>query len=485
MQLEDLLIRLPATVRDAIETIDSNARGICFVTDGEQRLVGVVTDGDVRRGLLSGQRLDSPVAEVMNPTPRALPVDVDVEEARQHLSRGVTHIPLLDRDGRVVDFLSRYRLHRIPVLEPQLGAEELANVVECIETTWISSQGRFVTEFETQVARRVGAPRALATSSGTTALHLALEALDIGPGDEVVVPTFTFMASINAIVHAGATPVLTDVDPDTWTMTVDHVRDAVTDRTKAIMPVHLYGHPCDMDPILEFAEEFGLLVVEDAAEALGSRYRGRPVGSMGDAGALSFFGNKVITTGEGGMALFRSEEDAQRAAILRDHGMTPGRRYWHERIGFNYRMTNLQAAVGVAQMDKLERFLDRRRQIAERYRAAIAHLDYLVPQQTATWAESCNWLFTVLLSEDSGLDRDNVASRLAAAGVDTRPAFYPAHVMPPYQQYVREADFPVAEQIAARSLSLPSSVTLTDQDVDDVLDRLTSVAEASLMLKLS
>lgn len=474
--LESLLLREDDDLRRALEGLDRAAIGIVFVVDDEGRLSGVMTDGDVRRGLLRGLTLEASVGGAMRRRPVTLPVTASRETVLAALSRKVKVIPLLDGDRRPVDYASMTRYRRIPVLEPAVGEREMAYVAECLKTGWISSRGRFVAAFERGVADYLGAREAVSTTSGTTALHLALAALGVGPGDEVIVPDLTFAATANAVLHAGAEPVLVDVEMDTWNMDPDAVEAAVTPRTRAIMPVHLYGLPADMDRLADMARRHRLLVIEDAAEALGARHRGRPAGSLGDAAAFSFFGNKLITTGEGGMVVFRDPSVADRARMLRDHGMNPERRYWHDEVGFNYRLTNMQAAVGVAQMERIEALLARKQEIAAIYRAGLADVGELRWQAEPPDRLNAHWVFSVLLTEAAGdMTRDELTRRLDIAGIETRPLFHPLHEMPPYRGFGRGRDFPNAARLARAGLSLPSAVTLDEREQEHVIRTLRGV----------
>ena len=363
---------------------------------------------------------------------------------------------------------------RIPVAQPAIGDEELANVVAAMRSGWISSLGAFIGEFERGFAALCGVGQGVAVANGTAALHLALAAVGVREGDEVIVPSLTFVATANAVRYCGATPVFVDVDPRTWGMDPVAVRARLGPRTRAIVPVHLYGQPCDMDPIAEMARTRGIAVVEDAAEAHGATYRGRPAGSLGDVGCFSFYGNKIITTGEGGMCVTDDPILAERLRLLRDHGMDPKRHYWHDVVGFNYRMTNVQAAIGVAQLAKLPGFVERKREIARWYAEALAPLaraGRLVLHPEAAWSRSVFWMYSVLVG-DGPVSRDQVRVRLAEGGVDTRPFLHPTHVLPPYATGER---LPVAEDLSARGLNLPSSVTLERSDVDRVAR---SLAEA-------
>jgi len=356
---------------------------------------------------------------------------------------------------------------RIPVAAPVLGEEELANVVAAVRSGWISSLGSFIGEFETEFAAFCGAAHGIAVASGTVALHLALAAAGVGRDDEVLVPSLSFVATANAVTYCGARPVFVDSSPDTWQLDSRALEAALTPRSKAIIPVHLYGHPCDMDPILEFATRHGLTVVEDAAEAHGAEYRGRRVGALGEIGCFSFYGNKIITTGEGGMCVTNDGALAERLRLLRDHGMDPKRPYWHEVVGYNYRMTNLQAAVGVAQVKRLPGFIAKKRELArwyEKYLSPLAQTGKIRLHPEAAWATGVFWMYSVLLA-DTGLTVDDVRLGLAKRGVDTRPFFHPIHTLPPYRTNVR---LPVAEELAARGLNLPSGVGLEQSQVERV-----------------
>jgi len=363
-------------------------------------------------------------------------------------------------------------MYKYPIAEPEIGEEELSNVVEAVKSGWVSSKGKFIEEFENSFAKYIGIKHGVATSNGTVALHLALAALGIGPNDEVIVPDLTFAATINAVLYVGAKPVMVDVDPDYWCLSPDSVRKAVTPRTKAIMPVHLYGHTCDMDAIMEIAEQHGLYVIEDAAEAHGAEYKGKKVGSFGHIACFSFYGNKIITTGEGGMCLTNDGELAERMRTLRDHGMDPEKRYWHKVIGFNYRMTNLQAAIGVAQLSKIEKFIEKKRRIARLYAEELSSIEGITLHPEMPWAKCVYWLYSVLINEKkTGINRDKLAKKLQNYGIETRNFFYPLHVMPPYQKYAN-LPYPASLSISRRGLSLPSSVKLSEEDINYITEKI-------------
>ena len=354
----------------------------------------------------------------------------------------------------------------IPVAEPSIGEREVELVADAVRSGWVSSIGEYVTAFEDELASRCGVAHAIATSNGTTALHLALAVGGIGPGDEVIVPSLTFVATAAAARYLGASPVFAESDRAHWCVDPGDVASRITSRTRALVAVDLYGHPADMDALADLAAEHDLVLVEDAAEALGATYRERPAGGLGLLGVLSFYGNKLITTGEGGAVLTDDPALAERARFLRDHAMDPNRRYWHGEIGFNYRITNMQAALGVAQLKRLDEFLEKKRAIAAAYRTGLQEVPGVSLQEEAAWASSSWWMTTLRIDGGSGVDRDELAARLRADGVDTRPAFVPMHLLPHLRQ---PGPLPVAEAVGSEGLSLPSSTTLSDPELEYVI----------------
>jgi perosamine synthetase len=468
MQLTDLTIELGASVKQALEKIDANAQGVIFIVDNNEVLKGLLSDGDIRRKLLAGLTLDSSVSEAMNDEFFSLPVDTDDLVILKHITDRIKIIPLVDKAGRLVDYASINKIRRIAVAAPLLSGNELAYVTDCIKTNWISSQGKYVRKFEELFREYHNDRPSLAVSNGTVALHLALEALKIGKGDEVIVPDLTFAASVNAILYTGATPVLADIDPLTWNINIDHARKLVSSRTKAIMPVHLYGQPCDMEGIMQLAKEYNLLVIEDCAEALGSYYKGIPVGCFGDVATFSFYGNKTITTGEGGMVVFKNSFVAERAAMLRDHGMQKTRRYWHEEVGYNYRLTNIQAAIGVAQFERLNEFVDAKKKIAKTYSDAFGELEFLQIPVDIEDSGNSYWLYTMLVQPEAPFTRNELIEHLHTKGIETRPVFYTMHEMPPYQQFGDANQLVISSKVSATGISLPSSVTLTEEELEHI-----------------
>ena len=479
--LEDLIIFSNAKLRDALEKISANVQGIVFICDQNKKLLGTLSDGDVRRALMRNLTLEAPVVECMHTKFKALPFTASREQVLALLNNGVRHIPLLDPQGTVVDFASVSRMHQLSIMEPYLNGNELAYVTECINTKWISSQGKFVLQFEEQFSKMHDGMHAVSTSNGTTALHLALISLGVGPGDEVIVPDLTFAATINAVLHAGATPVIVDVEHSTWGMDPKSFKAAITGKTKAVIIVHLYGQPASMDALMKVAADHGLLVVEDVAEALGATSSGKLMGTYGDASCFSFFGNKMLTTGEGGMVLYKSATSAARGKMLRDHGMSRDKKYWHLEVGYNYRMTNLQAAIGVAQMEQFDEILHKKLKLADDYFESLKDIDWVQLPPRLNGDQSVYWLFTVLVAESAPISRDELMRSFALNGIDTRPVFYPLSDMPLYKAYARNVKMPVTQDVAQRGISLPSSVEVSSADIARIKDVLSSLSDLKVI----
>jgi perosamine synthetase len=350
------------------------------------------------------------------------------------------------------------------VYRPDLSGNESRYVQSCLDSSWISSVGPFIDRFECAFAAATGAAHAISVTNGTVALHVALHCLDVGPGDEVIVPTFTYVSSVNTIRMTGATPVFADSRPGDWLLDPADVERRITPRTRAIMAVHLYGGACDMAALRDVAQRHGLLIVEDCAEGVGTRIDGRHVGTLGDIGTFSFYGNKTITTGEGGMVITADAALARKLRSAKSQGQSAHRRYWHDSFGFNYRMTNIAAAIGLAQIERLDDIRARKQKLSQTYKTLLA--EWPVTFQTrASGVESCDWLVTLLLPPI--VDRDRLMDDMQSAAVETRPVFYCAHTMP---IYATGEHLPVAESIASRGLSLPSYPQLSQRDLERVCD---------------
>lgn len=353
----------------------------------------------------------------------------------------------------------------IPVCRPLLAGNEEKYVLDCIRSGWISSSGDYVGKFERAFAEYCGCLYGVSTTSGTTALHLALAALGIGKGDKVIVPTFTLAACAFAVLYTGATPIFADCDPVTFNIDPESVRDRITEATRAIMPVHLYGHPCDMDEVIYFAEEHKLIIIEDAAEAHGAEYRGKRTGGLGDVGCFSFFANKAITTGEGGMLVTDQSFLTARARKLKDLAHSSEIRFWHTDVGFNYRMTNIQAAMGLAQLEKIDQYVDARRLNATQYTMQLADVEGITTPIERHYARNSYWMYGILLKDRDM--RDGLMRHLASKDIGSRTFFIPLHQQPALTDYA-EGEFPIADDISARGMYLPSGTGLTREEINTV-----------------
>lgn len=365
----------------------------------------------------------------------------------------------------------------IPVNEPLLDGNERKYLIECIETGWISSEGPFIKEFEQKFAAYVGRKHGIAVSNGTAAIDAAVEALGISPGDEVILPTFTIISCIAQIVRSGATPVLVDSDPITWNMDVTQIEAKITSRTKAIMVVHIYGLPVDMDPVLELAKRYNLKVIEDAAELQGQTYKGKSCGSFGDISTFSFYPNKHITTGEGGMIVTDDDELAETCRSLRNLCFMPEKRFVHERLGWNLRMTNMQAALGLAQLERLDKFVTRKRHMGAMYTTLLSGISGVqLPLPYVDYAKNIYWVFGLLIDESSGLDAQAAMKQLAGKGIGTRPFFYPMHQQPVLKKLglFEGASMPVAERLYRQGFYIPSGLALGDEQIERVAEMIWS-----------
>jgi perosamine synthetase len=371
-------------------------------------------------------------------------------------------------------------MEMIPVCEPQLGGAELNNVTDAIKTGWISGKGKYVTEFEEGFANFCGCTHGISTTNGTTALHLAMLALGIGRGDEVIVPDFTMIAPSNAVVYVDARPVWVDAEPRTWNIDASKIEQKITDKTKAILAVHTYGHPVDMDPIMKIAEERGLFVIEDAAEAHGAEYKGRKVGGIGDVGCFSFYANKIITTGEGGMLVTNNSKAAEEARLFKDLYFDRERRYVHEKVGFNFRMTNMQAAIGVAQLSRINELVDKRRRTAITYNSKLKGINGITLPPEADWAKNVYWMYTIMIEDDFGVDRDRFKQELMKRGIDTRYTFTPMHNQPSFKANgIPGSDdgFPVSNELSSKGLYLPSGPNLNDDQIRRVCEAILEISK--------
>jgi perosamine synthetase len=366
----------------------------------------------------------------------------------------------------------------IPVNTPLLNGRERELLIECIETGWISSEGPFVSRFEEEFSRRMGRKFGVAVANGSAALDIAVQALRLGPGDEVIMPSFTIISPAASVVRAGATPVLVDSDPITWNMDVGQIESCITPRTRSILVVHIYGLPTDMDPVLKIAQRHGLALIEDAAEMHGQNYRGRPCGSFGEISVFSFYPNKHVTTGEGGMVVTDDPALAERCRSLRNLCFQPAQRFVHEELGWNYRMTNLQAALGLAQLERLVEFVNRKRAMGRRYTELLADWPAVqLPLVSTDYAENIYWVYGLVLNDSVPMNAAEAMRRLAKVGIGTRPFFWPMHEQPVFRRMAlfKDLNLPVSSRMGRRGFYVPSGLGLSVEEIERVSEQVTLI----------
>jgi len=483
MQKNDLskvTTNLPSTFAKILKKINANGLGILFVVKNNFELIGSISDGDIRRALLKKENYNDAIAEeslLINRNPISLPSACDVSEIQEVLNSTINGkivrcIPLVDQENRIVDYSTRERARKFPILEPKIGKEELFNVTDAIKSGWVSSKGAYLSKFENSFSSYLKGGFPVAVSSGTTALQIALVALGIKSGDEVIVPNFTFGASINSIINSGATPIIAEVEKETWTIDITKLKKYISLSTKAIMPVHIYGQPCKMDEIKKFAKTHNLLIIEDCAEALGARYKNNLVGADSDCCCFSFFANKTITTGEGGMAVFKSPKIAKKARMLINHGLSDQIRYYHENVGYNFRMTNMQAAIGVAQMEKIEILLKERKNIFKIYDEILKKEKLLTLLPKNNWSENSYWLYTFIINGIKRADRNKLLNKMQNKGIECRPGFYSLNLMEPFKKFGK-GNYSISNELSDTTLSLPTT-SVNKEDQKFIIDTLIS-----------
>jgi perosamine synthetase len=447
----------------AWKIINENGKGIVFICDENKKLLGILTDGDIRSFLLGNNNLNSSIVGVMNTKFVYARDTTKTSEILSLFNERIKIIPLVDIDFRLVDFMEYSTNIHIPVAVPDLKGKEFEYLTDAFLSTWISSTGKYINRFEKEFAAYCKTDYGVAVSNGTVALQLAMDVLGVGPGDEVIVPDLTFAATINTVLHRNATPVIVDVEEDSWCIDPKEILKAITPKTKAIIPVHVYGQVCAMDEIMKIAKQHNLYVIEDCAEAHGAEFNGEKVGSIGHIGCFSFYGNKIITTGEGGMCLTNDAELDRKMRVLRDHGMSKEKRYWHDYVGYNFRMTNLQAAIGVAQLERIEEILANRNIVEKEYKKKLEDINSIEFQRdNLANRKKIVWFVCILVEGD----RDKFIEELNKEGIDARPFFYPLSEMPIYKEYVFSNA--VCKKISAKGVNLPTNNKIKDSVIQKI-----------------
>jgi len=463
-----LICKKDDSLIEVMKIINENAMGMAFVIDEEEKLMGIVTDGDIRRSLLNDIGFQEKIGNIVSDN-----YTFGIEgESNENLIKKFTHkikvIPIVNENHKVVDFFEYSQNTYFPVAIPAFIGNEFKYLTDAFMSSWISSSGKYIEQFEKSFSTYSDCTYGVSVSNGTAALHLSLVTLGIKEGDEVIIPDLTFAATINAVLHANATPVKVDIEEDSWCIDPKEIEKAITPKTKAIIPVHIYGQVCDMNAIMNIANKHNLKVIEDCAEAHGAMFNNKKVGSFGDIGCFSFFGNKVITTGEGGMCTTNNPDLDEKMRIYRDHGMSKDKRYWHDVVGFNYRMTNLQAAIGQAQLERIDDIHKNRQFYEEIYKRIFKDTKGIKFQRNDLLnRKKITWLTSILIEHE--LDRDTYMQKLKDNGIDARPFFYPLSDMEIYKQYCNQPT-PITHEISQKGLNLPTYESLKNiENIKNIL----------------
>ena len=466
--MNKLLIELPATIKQCLEQISTNGEGLLFVVHNSI-LQGSLSDGDIRRAILNGATLNDSVENFLNKNVHYLNELSAPIEIHKAFSPGIKFVPVVSGDGFVKRIMKIGESNFIPLSEPNLGFLETEYLNEALKSGWISSAGNYVEMFEKLFANYVGSKHAISVSNGTLGLVLALKMLDIGAGDEVIVPNTTFGATANAVCQVGAIPIFADIDEHSLCLDIESFKSRITEKTRAVIPVHLYGNAADLTEIQKIAKKSNVYVIEDAAEALGTRIAGKHVGTFGDIGVFSFYANKTITTGEGGMIVLNNDALQAKGKMMRSHGFSPNNRYWHEIWGTNMRITNLQAAIGCAQMERIDELVMAKQNNARIYRDLLKNLypSHLTFIKELSGTENSHWLFVVKL-KDKELT-SSLELYLRAHQIETRRIFYPLNIQPAFEEYnLKKVIFKGSTEAYDSGLCLPSSTLLSPEQIQKI-----------------
>lgn len=463
-KLKNLIVEENFSLKYTLKIIQLSSLGVCFVTK-KNKLLNIITDGDIRRALLKGYKLSDNIKKIKSKKNFvAVKENHDFLDLQKKISK-YKIIPIINDTGEVIDYANEKRFRQLPQSEPSLRGNELKYVSDAIKSGWISSVGKYVNIFQKKFSLFVKNKYCLTTSSGTTALQLAIATLKLKSQDEIIVPDYTFVSPINSIVHSNCKPVLADIDKKNLCISLNSIKKVVTKKTKAIIVVHLYGNSAEMKTILKFCKKRNIRVIEDCAEAFGTYYFGKHVGNFGDFGTYSFFGNKTISTGEGGMITFKNKDDYLLAKKLRDHGMRADKKYWHDEVGFNFRMTNIQAAIGCAQIEKANNFINRKIFIFKKYYSKLKNLDDIEMIKNNSKIKHSHWLTFIIVKNVS--IRDTLLQFLNNKGIEARSGFYSAHQMDIYKNYKNKiSNYNNSRSISASIITLPSSVSLKNEEIN-------------------
>jgi len=479
-KIASLSLHKDSAIKDAMECIDKSGKGIVLIVDKNRKLCGILTDGDIRRALLTGNNFKTPVKTIMITNPIKMPEGTPVPKLLEiMLTKGINHIPVVNKDNIPVDMALLSELKNIPLSSPDITHKEIELLNKVLSTPYLSI-GPQIIEFEKKIANYIGTKYAVAVNSGTSALHLCIKSLGIKDNDEVITTPFSFIASANCILFERAKPIFVDIDKNTLCIDADKIEEKITSKTKAILPVHVFGHPCEMDEIIKIAKKHNLAVIEDACEAIGSEYKRKKVGSFGNIGVFAFYPNKQITTAEGGMIVTDDENIAKLCRSMRNQGKDEHNTWLsHKRLGYNYRMSELSASLGVVQMDRIDEILEKRQKVADIYNKKLNKIDGLKIPYIAQHVKMSWFVYVVILDEKkfSRKDRDNIMQELKEKGIACSNYFPPIHLEPFYAEMFgyKRGVFPVTEMISGLTIALPFYNNLQENEISFIVETLKEI----------
>ena len=480
-QISSLIIGEKSTIKETMECITRGGYGIALIVDSDQKLKGVATDSDIRRALLKGKDFSLPIKEIMNTNPVvALEGTSAMELLRIALTKKVHQIPIVDKNNQVIDIVRQSELKTIPLSLPDITHKEIEVINKVLASSHLSI-GPKIKEFEKKISEFIGVKYAVGVNSGTSGLHLCIRSLDIKDGDEVITSPFSFIASANCVLFERAKPVFVDIDENTLCIDPKKIEKKITPKTKAILPVHIFGHPSQMDKIMKIAKKYDLRVIEDACEAIGAEFKGQKVGSFGDVGVFAFYPNKQITTAEGGMVVTNDEKIVKLCRSMRNQGRDDEDTNWlnHKRLGYNYRMSELSAALGVVQMERIEKILEKRQRVTNLYNQKLSQIDGLIIPQVAPGIKMSWFVYVIRLDAQrfSKIDRDKIINELRNRGISCKEYFPPIHLEPFYVEMFgyKKGDFPITERVSSSSIALPFHNNLKEEQIDYIGEQLEKI----------
>ena len=471
--IKDFLINENMFIKDALLLLEKNGKGTLFVINDQSKISGILTDGDLRRYFIKNKNINKKIKFVMKKKFKFFysgDGKFDVLKNVNKFKKKIKYIPIVNKNKKIIDYASPQRLNMIPIYDTFLQGNESKYLNYCISNNWISSAGGYVIDLENKFSSIFKNKNLMLCSSGTAALHLALLSLGIKKGDEVIIPDLTFAAVINTIIHVGAKPVIVDIDKETWNIDFNKIKKNISKKTKAIIVVHLFGNVCDVKKLKNIIKNKNIKIIEDCAEAIGSRINNKLCGKEGDISTFSFYGNKTLTTGEGGMLIFKNKAIKEKALLYRDHGMDKNKRYWHTLPGLNYRMTNLQAAIGLAQTEKMREIIRKKINISKNYISNLKNEKLITFQKIPSNVKSTYWAFGIIL-DDSKINLSKFQKKLKNFGIETRKFFYPLTSQPPYKQFKSSIN-KNSHYLSKRGICLPSFVDIKKVELEYIVSKI-------------